>query len=193
MLSHAYGRNREILFSLPIRSRSPFVSSRHACGLTLPGGVAFASPSLHSRFSEHSNALFLDAAAGLIRYSGRNDDRTATSSSSASSLLGVLVFSVMLPNLLVITSTDMIALVLNHRKRVTNDDDDDDNGTASGRVYIIICACITYTIACVYTPPVLPTHHSRGDRATFPSCPRSCNIVHLRSMRYSNDVRRGAV
>jgi len=86
----------------------------------LPGGVALGSPSLQSRFIEHSNALFFVLAAGLIRYSGRNDDRMATSSSPGS-FLGVLVFSVMLPNLLVITSTDMFALVLN-QKRVTNDD-----------------------------------------------------------------------
>lgn len=81
---------------------------------SLPGGVALGSPSLQSRFSQHSNVLFLDAAAGLIRYSGKKDDRTATSSSSGS-LFGVLVFSVILPNLLVITSADMI--VGNERER----------------------------------------------------------------------------
>lgn len=56
-------------------------------------------------------------AAGLIRYSGRKDDRTATSSSSSGSRFGVLVFSVMLPNLVVITSVDMVAQVLNNQKR----------------------------------------------------------------------------
>jgi len=89
------------------------VSSRTSIYIVvLPGGVALASPSLQSRFNEHSNALFFVTDAGLIKYSGNNDDKMATSSSSGF-FLGVLVFSVMLPNLLVITFTDMIALVLN--------------------------------------------------------------------------------
>jgi len=73
------------------------------------------SPSRQSRFNEHSNARFFDTDAGLIRYSGKKDDRTATSS-SAGSRFGVLVFSVMLSNLLVITSTDIVVPVPNQKR-----------------------------------------------------------------------------
>lgn len=104
---------------------------RRRLELTLPGGVALGSPSLQSRFSEHSNILFLDADAGLIRYSGRNDDRTATSS-SVGSVLGTLVFSVILPNLLVIKSAEHMIKFFWYRYG-TGDARQTNDGAASGR------------------------------------------------------------
>lgn len=142
---------------IPVKGALDFLRLYHNNFMILPGGVAFGSPRRHSFFSEHSNALFLDMAAGLIRYSGKNEDRMATSSSSSvGAFLGVLVLSVMLPNLLVITSIGMFALVLNRKRDTDQYNTDIDNLFATGNLP---------------SPELIPAHpHTRNkpvDRTTF--------------------------